>query len=150
MITKSIDCPELFSESADSDHLHCYPSRRSVYSRYSEVIMQKFDYRAPRFSVDIPVELTIENSTHVGRCREISIEGMRLELREPLPLNSVGTVTMSHEFLSLKICVRVTHAKSDHDGLKFIFECDDQRNDLAHLVTLLSDSRKRSGPILVR
>jgi hypothetical protein len=45
--------------------------------------------------------------------------------------------------------VRVTHAKSDHDGLKFIYESDDQRNDLAHLVTLLLAPRKRRGPYLL-
>ena len=111
--------------------------------------MKKFDYRAPRFSIDLPVELTIENSTHLGRCREISTEGMRRDLREPLPPDSFGTITMSYENLSVKLSVRVTHAKSDHDGLKFIYESDDQRNDLAHLVTLLLAPRKRRGPYLL-
>jgi hypothetical protein len=74
---------------------------------------------------------------------------MRLELREPLPPDSFGTVIMNYENLSVKLSVRVTHAKSDHDGLKFIYDSDDQRNELAHLVTQLIASPKRRGPYLL-
>ena len=43
--------------------------------------MQKFDYRYPRFAVDLPVRFTTQGSTLTGRCKDISHEGMRLELR---------------------------------------------------------------------
>ena len=46
--------------------------------------MQKFEYRAPRYQVDLPVSLTLPSSTLQGRCREISKEGMKAELPEPV------------------------------------------------------------------
>ena len=59
--------------------------------------MQKFDYRTPRYAVDLPVEFTAEHMTLKGRCRDISKEGMKLEFAEPLPANARGIVTVSYQ-----------------------------------------------------
>lgn len=111
--------------------------------------MQKFDYRAPRYLVDHPVQFAIENSTHLGRCREISVKGMRLELHEVLAPDSVGTVRMCFESLTVELGALVTHAKPGFAGLKFIFESDRQRKDVERLVTLLAASAKLPGPLLL-
>ena len=111
--------------------------------------MQKFDYRAPRFSVDIPARLTTESSTQLGRCREISTEGMRLELRLPLPPDSLGRVSMSYQSVTVELGVRVMRSEANFEGLKFLFECDEERNVIAHLVTLLAAAQRRPRPVLL-
>jgi hypothetical protein len=109
--------------------------------------MQRFDYRAPRFLVDYPVQLTVEDATIAGRCKEISTEGMRLELYEPVAPNSMGMVTMNFESLSVELPARVTHTEPHSAGLKFIYKSERQRKDLERLVTLLTASSNLSGPL---
>ena len=111
--------------------------------------MQKFDYRAPRFAVDLPVRFSLENLTRVARCKDISVEGMKLELRDPLPLNSVGTISVSYEGLALDISARVTHCQPNCDGLRFIYETDEQRNQVARLVASLAADHSKPGPVLL-
>jgi hypothetical protein len=108
--------------------------------------MQKFDYRAPRFLVDHPVELAIENSTHIGRCKEISVDGMRLELPERVAPNSVGTVTMCYGSVAIELGTRVMHVEPNFAGLKFIYANERQRKDVERLVTLLAASAKLPKP----
>ena len=67
--------------------------------------MQKFDYRSPRYAVDLPVEFTAERMTLKGRCRDISKEGMKLEFAEPLPPNASGIVTVSYQDRTLEFNV---------------------------------------------
>jgi len=59
--------------------------------------MQKFDYRSPRYPVDLPVEFNAEHLTLKGRCRDISKEGMKLEFEAPLPPNARGVVTVIYQ-----------------------------------------------------
>ncbi|MGA2538168.1 MAG: PilZ domain-containing protein [Terracidiphilus sp.] len=108
--------------------------------------MQRFDYRAPRFLVDCAAHLAIENSTHMGRCKEISVDGMRLELAERVSANAVGTVTMTCGSLTVELGTRVMHAEPNFAGLKFIYKSERQRKDVERLVTLLAASAKLPKP----
>jgi hypothetical protein len=111
--------------------------------------MQKFDYRAPRFLVDFPVQLTVGDSTQLGRCKEISVDGMRLELCEVVAANSLGTLRMNYESLRIELDARVTHTVSSSVGLKFVFESDRQRKDIERLVTLLAASATLQPPTIL-
>jgi hypothetical protein len=112
--------------------------------------MRKFDYRAPRFSVDLPIRLTFEDSMQDGRCREISTEGMKLELREPLCPNSCGKVRLNYQNFRLELPVRVAHSGASYDGVKFVYESDEQRDDVNRLVAVLAGPKQQSGPLLLR
>jgi PilZ domain-containing protein len=112
--------------------------------------MRKFDYRAPRFLVDLPVWLTFKDSTQEGRCREISTEGMKLEVRHPLCPDSSGSVHLSYREFSMDLPVRVAHSGSSYDGVKFVFESDEQKDDLMRLVALLAGPKQHFGPLLLR
>jgi hypothetical protein len=112
--------------------------------------MRKFDYRAPRFAVDLPVRLMFEESIQPGRCLEISTEGMKLELRQPLAPDATGTVRLSYQDAILELPVRVAHSGAFYDGVKFIYESDEQRDEVSRLVTRLTAPNHRSGPVLVR
>jgi hypothetical protein len=112
--------------------------------------MQRFEYRGPRFSVDLPVQFTLHNKTLTGRCTEISKEGLKLDLGEPLQSNSSGTVSMIYQGRTLKFRVRVVHVEETLGGLEFIYASEAERNAVAHLVESLSVPQPRPMPVLLR
>jgi hypothetical protein len=112
--------------------------------------MQKFEYRTPRYAVDLPVLLSLQNSSVPGRCKEISKEGMKVLLQQPVAPETCGTVSLSYLDLSLELRVSVAHAGPNYDGLKFLFESDKDRIAVERLVALLSGSTGPPGPVLVR
>jgi len=114
------------------------------------VEMRKFDYRAPRFAVDLPVWAIFDEERQKGRCIEISTEGMKLEMRQPLSHDSHGRVQVTYLDVTLELPVRVAHSGASFDGVKFLFESDEQRDDLARLVSILSGVKQKLGPSLVR
>ena len=112
--------------------------------------MRKFDYRAPRFLVDLPVRLTFADSTQIGLCTEISTEGMTIERRTPLSQDSLGAVYFDYQSMTLELPVRVAHTGPTSDGVSFMYQSDEQRDELRRLVALLAAARHRSGPSLPR
>jgi hypothetical protein len=112
--------------------------------------MQKFEFRGPRFPVDLPVQLTIQNSKLPGRCTEISKEGMKLEVGQVLESNALGTVSMNHLGQTHEFRVRVAHVGPTHGGLEFIYSSDAERTAMAHIVELASVPKNRPGPVLLK
>jgi PilZ domain len=112
--------------------------------------MRKFDYRAPRFPVDLSVRVTLNANTCVGRCTEISAEGMRVTTREPLSVDFIGSVQVTYKSITLAVPVRVVHCGTGCDGLQFLCESDEQREDVARFVELLTAKPNPTGPVLLR
>jgi hypothetical protein len=112
--------------------------------------MQKFEYRTPRYPVDLPVVFTLHDSSIHGRCKEIGKEGMRVQLQQPVPPDTCGTVSIAYKDVSLELRVCVAHAAAGYDGLKFLFESEKDRNAVERLVALLSGPSGPPGPVLVR
>ena len=112
--------------------------------------MQKFKYRAPRYQVDLPVVLTLENSRVPGRCREISIEGMRVELRQPVEPDSCGVVSINYKEFALELPACVTHSGPGHEGLRFLVESEKDKSLVERLVAMLAAATGQPGPVLVR
>jgi len=110
--------------------------------------MQKFDYRSPRFAVDLPVEFIVDRLTVRGRCRDISAEGMRLEFWQPLPPNASGIVSLCYRNRVLEFNVRVAHAGPAHGGMEFVYTSQSERSAVAQLLALLSASTS-PGPALI-
>jgi len=111
--------------------------------------MQKFEYRSPRFPVDFLVQFTVEDLTLTGRCREISQEGMTLELRQPLTLNSSGMISLHYREQTIQIRARVAHVATTHCGLEFLSESETERSALAHLIASVTPAQSRRGPVLL-
>ena len=111
--------------------------------------MQKFEYRTPRFSVDLPVQFTGEKSTVIGRCKEISQEGMTFETRQPLTPGSSGVVSIGYQDRAIEIHARVAHVTETQSGLEFLYESETERSAVAQLVASLSSSPNRQGPVLL-
>jgi hypothetical protein len=112
--------------------------------------MQKFEYRAPRFAVDLQARLTAENSTVAARCREISEGGMTLDFTSLLPPDSLGIVSVNYNGKSVELQARVVHAGARHCGLKFIYESEDERRDMAIFIEFLAASQNPAGYIPAR
>ncbi len=112
--------------------------------------MRKFDYRAPRFPIDLPVRLTLADSTQICRCTEISTEGMRLEVSEPLPLDAGGAVQMIFQNASFDLPVRVARCGTGCDGVAFVYSSDEERDEVIHFIALVAAAPPRSGPVLLR
>ena len=114
------------------------------------MIMRKFDYRAPRFVVDLPVRLMFDGTLQQGRCIEISTEGMKVAVDRPLALECTGRVRLAHEDTVLELPFRLVHSGPSFDGVRFIYESDEQRDDVIRLVSQVAGPRHRQGPVLVR
>jgi hypothetical protein len=112
--------------------------------------MQKFEYRTPRYPVDLPVLLILADTRMSGRCREISKEGMTVEFREPVTTEACGLVSVSYKNLVLELPVCVTHSGKGADGLKFLFETEQDKGSVERLVALVAGSTGQAGPVLVR
>jgi hypothetical protein len=112
--------------------------------------MQKFEYRTPRYKVDLPVLLILADARIPGRCREISKEGMTVEFREPLASDATGIVSLSYRNMALDLSICVAHSGKGADGLKFLFEKEQDRAAVERLVALLAGSTGQPGPVLVR
>ena len=112
------------------------------------VTMRKFDYRVPRFPVDLPVRLTLEESTQFGSCTEISTEGMKLEMRTPLSIDAGGVVHITFQNVSFDLPVRVAHCEAGCEGVQFVFGSDEERDEVIRFIALLTSAPTRPGPVL--
>jgi hypothetical protein len=111
--------------------------------------MHRFEYRTPRFAVDLPVQFTVQNSTLFARCREISKDGMTLELMQPIPANSRGTVSVSYLNRTLELQARVAHAGEIRGGLEFIYETDAERIEVDQFIASLAGTQNRPGRVVL-
>jgi hypothetical protein len=111
--------------------------------------MHKFSYRSPRYVVDFPVELVHDNVVMEGRCREISSDGMQLELRRPLPQDFCGLVCLTWQDIEVELHVRLAHSGSRQDALRFVFESEKERMAVADLIARLAEPAEQSGLALV-
>jgi len=92
--------------------------------------MHKFTYRTPRYTVDFPVQLALGEAIITGRCREISTDGMQLELRRPLPAGFCAWfASRGRTFIWNCRCAGHTGAKQD--ALRFIFGSEKERAAVA-------------------
>jgi hypothetical protein len=109
--------------------------------------MQKFEYRTPRFPVDIPVRMTVQDFTLTGRCTDISEDGMKVEFRQPIPADVRGMLTVSLTDRTLEVNVRVAYMKATHDGLAFIYESDRERSMVTALIASLANRGYSGRPL---
>jgi hypothetical protein len=111
--------------------------------------MRHFVFRAPRFPVDLPVQLTFENSTVNARCWEISKDGLVLEASKRPLENCNCMVAMSHKGLAIELEARVARSDSKLDVLQFIYKSEAERMGMAHFVASVAETVNRPGPHLI-
>lgn len=115
-----------------------------------EVNMREFTYRTPRYTIDLPVCLKVQDSVISGQCREIGVGGMRVQFTQPVPPKTCGKLSIRYKDIAVDLSVRITHSQSGLDGLKFQFESYADRNAVRCLIAYFSDSSDKNRPVLVR
>lgn len=111
--------------------------------------MQKFEYRLPRVSANLPITFITHSVNFVGQCIDISKRGMRIEASPRLPLNACGTASIRYQDRILEFSMRVTHVEESSCGLEFLYKSSDERDEVAHLIASLAVSPQRSTLALV-
>lgn len=99
--------------------------------------MEKFEYRTPRFAVNIPVQMTLARSSLRGQCVDINEEGMRVECPQLDFANARGTVTVVHPQWTSEVEVQVAYTTSTHFGLRFLYRAERERRMVARFVESL-------------
>ncbi len=112
--------------------------------------MKKYQYRHPRFPVDLPIKFITPSLTLAARCKEISEDGMRLEMLQPLQLNTFGKVSLRHRDQTLEFNVRVASVGAAHAGLEFVCASLDERCQITQLVASVEAPQHSLVPLLVR
>ena len=70
---------------------------------------------------------------------------MTLEFTSLLPPDSLGIVTVNYNGKSVELQARVVHAGTRHCGLKFIYESEDERRDMALFIEFLAALQNPAG-----
>lgn len=112
--------------------------------------MRNFQYRAPRFPVDLPVYLTQGDSTQLTRCREISVDGMKLDLMGASFPFSCGFIQLGDGTSSLKIPFRVHSRAIDSIGVMFQNEPGEPSEALSRFVASLSHRQTCLSLVVLR
>lgn len=112
--------------------------------------MQKFEYRSPRYDVDLAVRLISGGSSVAGRCREISKDGLCARFSERPEVGSHGKLILNYRNHSFEVPVRVAHAGTNAEGLKFLFSSEAHRKDVDRLVADIAAEGPHAGPVLVK
>ena len=105
--------------------------------------MQRFEYRQPRFPVDLPVQLSIAHETLAARCTDISTKGIRLNLTHTVVAGCYGTVSLRHQNQTIELKARVAHTGSEQSGLEFLYNSTVEQRAVAHLVASLKSPHHR-------
>lgn len=96
--------------------------------------MHRFEYRDPRFSCDLPVQLSFNDSKLPARCTEISNKGMKVEIGQSHQVNSFGKVTMRCEGRTIEFQARFAYVQDTQAGLDLIYASDADRKTMVNLV----------------
>jgi PilZ domain len=111
--------------------------------------MHPLEYRNPRFSVDLPAQLCIANETLAGRCTDIGIEGMRLELPSNVVPGCQGIVRLHYQNQTVELKARVARIGPMYCGLEFVCDCPADQSTIVHLLATLKTPRSRHQISLV-
>ena len=112
--------------------------------------MHKFNYRTPRYVVDLPIRLVLDDFVIDARCKEISRDGMQLEVGQSLPSDFHGLALLEWHGARLELRVRIAHTGAPQDAVRFVFESEKERNAVADLVARVGGRPGEPGLVLVR
>jgi hypothetical protein len=109
--------------------------------------VRRFNYRAARLFLNLPVVLTMGDSIRAGYCNEISVEGMSVAQAGPFPPGSSGSVCLNFEGVSVTMAVSVVRSDAACDAFRFVYESREQRDTLAMLLARFATPQSYVGPV---
>jgi hypothetical protein len=111
--------------------------------------MRRLQYRNPRFAVDIPVQVTHGDSSQLARGRDISMEGMKLDLDVASFPYPGGFIQLRDGTSTLEIPFEVRTRTKNSIGVLFQDLSSEQTAAITKVVTYLS-RRTNSLSLVVR
>jgi hypothetical protein len=111
--------------------------------------MRKLQYRAPRIPVDLPVRVTQGDLAQMMRCRDLSVDGMKLDLNGASFPYSSGSIQLMDGTSSLELSFQVRSRAVDSIGIVFHDKSIEQSEALSRLIASLS-RRNASLSLVVR
>ena len=96
-----------------------------------------FTYRAPRLSIELPIELKLGPHSIPGQTRDISDTGMLVQLTEAVCVKSRGSVRLRFGACQFEIDALVVYTGFFEAGLSFCFSSDAESDFVKTLVRLL-------------
>jgi PilZ domain len=111
--------------------------------------MHRFEYRNPRFTVDLPAQFCTVDEPLAGRCTDIGIRGMRLDLVGNVDPGCMGTVVLHYQNQAIELKARVARVGDMHCGLEFVWDSLTAQSCVTHLVAKLTAHRPRQALALV-
>jgi hypothetical protein len=106
--------------------------------------MQTFQYRNPRFQVNIPLDVYVVSGSHLrGRCVDISVEGMRAELEQQIPVGTTVRLELSVDGNSVTLAARLAYHEQKRCGLVFQFSSEHERSLMSKLLQAVQKSPGR-------
>ena len=112
--------------------------------------MRKFEYRSPRYNVDLAVRLIVGGANVIGQCREISRDGLSAQFPEQISAGALGTLIIHYRDLSVEVRVRVAHTGPHSEGLKFLFRAEADRKAIDQLIAAIAVTSPKLQPVLVK
>jgi hypothetical protein len=103
--------------------------------------MRKFRFRSPRFPVDIPIQVTRGGATRLGRCVEISADGLKFEGTGPLDPDSSGSIQIDYEGLSLALPFKSVYAGAKFEVVEFVLASQEQKRSVSLLISAISSPK---------
>jgi PilZ domain len=105
--------------------------------------MQRFEYRNPRFSVDLPAQFSVARGALAGRCTDIGIKGMKLDLPDHVIAGCQGIVLLHHQNQTIELMARVARIGPMHCGLEFVGDSQAEQSAIVQLLAKLTAPRCR-------
>lgn len=106
------------------------------------VEVQAFAYRAPRLSLELPLEFVTASGALRGRSEDLSDTGLLVLLEEPVLTGTQGRVRLRIGALDLEFAAVVAHSELFQAGLSFCFASDRERDFMRTIVRMLVRGRR--------
>jgi len=105
--------------------------------------MQRFEYRNPRLLIDLSAQVLVANKTLVGRCTNISAEGIGIDLLDRIDPGCCGVISFRYLNQTIELNARVAHTAREHCGFEFRCESIAEQRALTRLIAALMDPGNR-------
>ena len=111
--------------------------------------MHRFEYRNPRFSVDLPAQFRVADEALACRCTDIGVKGMKLDLPDDVVPGCQGVVSLRYQNQAIELKVRVARTALMHCGLEFVCDSHADQSTVVQLLAKLTAPQRRNMLSLV-
>ncbi len=98
---------------------------------------RRFLYRQPRLKTNLSMDFILDEKVILGECLSISESGVAGTLSNPMPVGSVGVLTLYHQERSVKIPAVIETPDAEEARIRFASTDPRELEDLRRFIKLL-------------